>query len=61
MSTTPTRHVLTRAPLALAAALTLGLATAPALQAELGPRSQQPHAALIVDLTDVGFIVGGLA
>ena len=27
-----------------------------ALQAELNPRSQQPGAALVVDLTDVGFI-----
>jgi anti-sigma B factor antagonist len=40
----------------VAAAGELDVHTAPALQAELDPRSQQPHAALIVDLTDVGFI-----
>ena len=34
----------------------LDVHTAPALQAELNPRSQQPGAALVVDLTDVGFI-----
>jgi anti-sigma B factor antagonist len=34
----------------------LDVHTAPALQSELGPRSQQPQAALVVDLTDVGFI-----
>lgn len=40
----------------VAAAGELDVHTAPALQAELSPRSQQPHAALVVDLTDVGFI-----
>jgi anti-sigma B factor antagonist len=40
----------------IAAAGELDVHTAPALQAELNPRSQQPGAALVVDLTDVGFI-----
>ena len=40
----------------VAAAGELDVHTAPALQAELNPRSQQPGAALVVDLTDVGFI-----
>jgi anti-sigma B factor antagonist len=40
----------------VSAAGELDVHTAPALQAELSPRSQQPNAALIVDLTDVGFI-----
>ncbi len=34
----------------------LDVHTAPVLQAELSPRSQQPHAALVVDLSEVGFI-----
>lgn len=40
----------------VSAAGELDVHTAPALLAELGPRSLQPNAALIVDLTDVGFI-----
>jgi anti-sigma B factor antagonist len=40
----------------VSAAGELDVHTAPALQAELGPRSQQPAPALVVDLTDVGFI-----
>lgn len=40
----------------VAAAGELDVHTAPALQSELDPRSQQPNAALVVDLSDVGFI-----
>lgn len=40
----------------VSAAGELDVHTAPALQAELSPRSQQPNAVLVVDLTDVGFI-----